>query len=409
MDVETQKAAKPSAADAQGRREALVRWLLDEGKHLARSRDVLGALCRRLVDDGIALQRVMVSVRVLHPQIVATGYVWRPEMAAAEQVDRRHDILNAGEYLNSPIRKIHEGSGVIRRRLTGSDPVLDFPILRDIRDQGATDYVAFPMPFSDGSVNVISFASDGPSGFSDACIAHFEALVPVLSAVLEIHSQRRMAGTLLDTYLGHSAGERVLSGDIMRGGGVTMHAVVWYSDLRNFTVMSDAMPRDHLMSVLNDYFECMIGAVESGGGEVLKLIGDGVLAIFPIGDAAFRHYVCNRATDTALKADANMAALNEKRAAAGRTVLDFGIAMHIGDLIYGNIGSPERLDFTVIGPAVNQVTRIEGLCKQTGQRLLVSADFARTCERPLQSMGTFALRGVEGEQEVFAIVDPPAK
>ena len=180
MDVETRKTAKPSTADAQGRREALVRWLLDEGKHLARSRDVLGALCRRLVDDGIALQRVMVSVRVLHPQIVATGYVWRPEMAAAEQVDRRHDVLDAGEYLNSPIRKIHEGSGVIRRRLTGSDPDLDFPILRDIREQGATDYVAFPMPFSDGSVNVISFASDGSSGFSDACIAHFEALVPVL-------------------------------------------------------------------------------------------------------------------------------------------------------------------------------------------------------------------------------------
>ncbi len=406
MAVKTQSTAKPSPAAGHGHRETLVRWLLDEGKHLARSRDVLGALSRKLEEDGIALQRVAVSVRVLHPQIVATAYVWRPGMAAAEQVDRRHDILDAGEYLNSPIRKIHEGSGAIRRRLDGPGAVLDFPILHDIREQGATDYVAFPMPFSDGSINVISFASERPGGFSDECIAHFEALVPVLSAVLEIQAWRRMAGTLLDTYLGHSAGERVLAGDITRGGGVTMHAVVWYSDLRNFTAMSDAMPRDDLMNVLNDYFECMIGAVEAGGGEVLKLIGDAVLAIFPIGDAAFRHYVCNRATDTALKARANMAALNEKRAAAGRPVLDFGIAMHIGDVIYGNIGSPERLDFTVIGPAVNQVTRIEGLCKQTGQRLLVSAEFARTCERPLQSLGRFALRGVEGEQEVFAIANP---
>jgi len=167
--------------------------------------------------------------------------------------------------------------------------------------------------------------------------------------------------------------------------------------------MSDRLPQDRVIAVLNDYFECLIGAIEAGGGEVLKLIGDAVLAIFPTEDAAFRYVVCHRALDTARKARLCMAALNRQRQAAGEPVLRYGTALHLGKVIYGNIGAPNRLDFTVIGPAVNHVTRIEELCKTTGHDLLVSRDVAASCERPLVSLGRHRLRGVAERHEIFTL------
>lgn len=383
----------------------IVDWLLAEGRHLTSTRDLIGRLCVRLVEAGIPLRRLIVAVRTLHPLIVTSGYRWVPGTDRAEQVDQGHDILNKDAYLKSPIKAIHDGAPEVRRRLEGPGVRFDFPILEELLQQGATDYLALPLVFGSGRINVLSLTTDRPGGLSDDDVALIQAVREPLSAVLEIQSMRRIGATLMDTYLGHQAGARVLDGQITRGSGESIHAVVWYSDLRGFTPMSDELGRAEVIAVLNDYFECVIEAIEAGGGEVLKLIGDGVLAIFPLTDAAFRHYVCNHALDTALRARAAMADRNLARAAAGQPALDFGVALHVGDVIYGNIGAPHRLDFTVIGPAVNHVTRIEGLCKTTGQNILVSEEFKRTCERPLISAGRHQLRGIDGPQEVFTHAD----
>lgn len=383
----------------------IVDWLLAEGRHLTSTRDVIGGFSLRFVEAGVPLCRLIVAVRTLHPLIATSGYRWVPGMDRAEQVDRGHDILNKDAYLKSPIKAVHDGAPEVRRRLEGPSVTLDFPILEELQQQGSTDYLALPLIFGGGRINVMSLTTDRPGGFSDDDVALVLALREPLSAVLEIQSMRRIGATLMDTYLGHQTGARVLDGHITRGSGETIHAVVWYSDLRGFTPMSDALDRAEVIAVLNDYFECVIDAIEAGGGEVLKLIGDAVLAIFPLTDAAFRHYVCNHALDTALKARDAMAEYNLARAAAGQPPLDFGVALHVGDVIYGNIGAPHRLDFTVIGPAVNHVTRIEALCKATGKNLLVSEEFRRTCERPLVSVGRHRLRGVDGPQEVFTHAD----
>lgn len=396
--------ASPGAAHV-GSAGEICAWLLGAGKTVRRVHDLLDGTCRRLLSADVPIWRMMISIQTLHPQILTTGYRWRCGMAHAEQVDQGHDILDSQKYLTSPLKVIHDGAPHVRRRLEGPDAVLDFPILVELQQSGATDYVILPLPFSDGSIHIMSFASDRPGGFSEADMALIEAILPPLAAILEIHATRRIAATLLDTYLGPKTGARVLSGQITRGSGETIQAVVWYSDLRGFTRMSDTMPRDRVIAVLNDYFECLIGAIEAGGGEVLKLIGDAVLAIFPTEDAAFRYVVCHRALDTARKARMCMMALNCQRQAAGEPALRYGTALHLGKVIYGNIGAPDRLDFTVIGPAVNHVTRIEELCKTTGHDLLVSRDVAANCERPLVSLGRHRLRGVAEPQEIFTL--PP--
>lgn len=402
MTTLTHTVAAPPPAEA-AEREDLAAWLLHEGPKFRRTRKLIGALCHKLIAADVPIMRAAVTVRTLHPQILGTGYTWAPGMHDAVQVDRGHDILNDEMYLRSPFKTIHDGAPRVRRRLEGPDTQLDYPILEELRAKGGTDYVALPLNFGDGSIHVISLATDRPGGFTKGCIALFETLLPALSTVLELLNQRRVTAALLETYLGLNAGKRVLNGEITRGSGENIHAVVWYSDLRGFTPLSDSKPRDELMSVLNDYFEIMIGEIEAGGGEVLKLVGDAVLAIFPMTDAAFRYYICNKALDTAVKARAAMMERNIQRAAEGKVATGFGIALHLGDVIYGNIGAPDRLDFTVVGPAVNHVTRIEELCKQVGTNLLVSEAFKSTCERKLVSVGEHRLRGIDEPQEIFTV------
>jgi len=383
-------------------RGPVLEWLLEEGRYIARTRDLVNQLCNRIVESGVPLWRVVINVRTIHPQILATAYAWR-RGADAVAIDRGHDILNDPAYLNSPFKVIHDGAGGLRRRIEQIEGPLDFPILNELREQGATDYVAMPVVFSDQEIHVISLASDRPGGFSTEDLAAIYELLPVLALVLEVHSIRRIGTTLLDTYVGHHAGERVLRGQITRGEGEIIHAVIWYADLRGFTAMSDALPHHEIIALLNDYFERMVAPIHAHGGQVLKFIGDGILAIFPLGDAAFRYYVCRSALDAAQEASASMAELNREREASGKAPLHFGLALHVGDIVYGNIGAPDRLDFTAIGPGVNLTARLEALSAALGETVIISSEFARTTERPLRSLGHYTLRGVAEPQEVFTV------
>ena len=245
----------------------------------------------------------------------------------------------------------------------------------ELRSASVTDYVVLPAPFSDGTNKALSLATTRVDGFSDDEIALFAAMTPAVAVNLEIQALRRMARTLLDTYVGRQSSGRVLAGQIRRGMGETINAVIWLSDLRGFTSLSESSPRDELIEMLNRYFGPMCDAVEVSGGEILKFIGDSVLAIFPIElDAAA---ACRRALEAAHAAGIAIEAENLLRAASGAPQIHYGLALHLGDVMYGNIGGDARLDFTVIGPAVNLTSRIELMCKDLQRSPLLSAEFVR--------------------------------
>jgi adenylate cyclase len=228
------------------------------------------------------------------------------------------------------------------------------------------------------------------------------SIIPPLSRVAEILALSRTAANLLDTYVGHNAGERILAGHIQRGEVEPIHAVLWFSDLRGFTSLAAKLDAGALIRALNELFECQVPAIEKRGGEVLKFMGDGLLAIFPIksGGRSVAE-LCDAALDAADEAHGALAALNRRRAQAEELPLEFGLALHVGEIAYGNIGGAGRLDFTVIGPAVNLAARLEGLTSKLGKRIVLSEQFAAATKRPVERLGEFELKGVPGSPTAF--------
>jgi adenylate cyclase len=274
-------------------------------------------------------------------------------------------------------------------------------VLHEVARDGGTDYLAFPMPVSRGEWPVLTIATDRASGFGEADIVKFRTLVEHLGAVIEMHIGHRVTTTLLDTYLGRETGERILRGLIRRGDGEEIRAVLWFSDLRNYTALSEMLAPEHVLDILNFYFQTLGDALARHGGEILKFMGDAVLAIFPIKDAMFVPDACSGAIQAALDAQADMDRMNSGREAADEPPIRFGIGLHIGTVTYGNIGTEDRLDFTVIGPAVNRCARLQALTKEAGVSILASAEFNQNCPRPLRAAGRYAMRGIEEQQDVF--------
>jgi adenylate cyclase len=377
-------------------------WLLGEGRWLTTPGEMLTVLCERLVAQGLPIDRVGLHIRTLHPELLATRTLWQRGTAAAlETLYARSDPRES--FLRSPFFVVYDTGETLRRRLDGPSEDFDFPILADLKAEGFTDYVVAPIRFTTGQMHATTWASRRAGGFRDADVSSIAQLLPALAAIAEVHEARRVTTTLLATYLGQQAGLRVLNGTIRRGDGETIAAALWYCDLRGFTAMSDALPRDEVIALLNDYFECMARPVEARGGELLKFIGDAILAIFPITDDLDRDRACRAALAAAEAALAELAALNARRAAEGAAELKIGIGLHTGAVMYGNIGAPGRLDFTVIGPAVNLVTRLESLCPALGQPLLTSARFASPCGSKLVSLGLHPIKGFADPQEIFGL------
>ncbi|HEX2479784.1 MAG TPA: adenylate/guanylate cyclase domain-containing protein [Geminicoccaceae bacterium] len=381
-------------------RSPILDWLVGEARLLPNGRSLLLALCERLVTAGLPLARASFHVRVLHPQLIGIGYYWQRGSDEIRVFRAEHGIQETSVYQQSPMRILFEGAGAVRQRLDLPDVAFRFPLFYELRDQGLTDYVALPVTFSDGKVHGTTWSSDRPGGFTTGDLAQIYDLLPALSLLLEIYLNRRIAITLLDTYVGRAAGERILRGQITRGSGETVRAAIWFCDLRGFTELSERTDRDALLACLNQYFDSMAGPVEQHGGEILKFIGDAMLAVFPLDT----NDACRRALQAALDARAAMAQLNRQRLAQGEDALGFGIALHTGDVMYGNIGTADRLDFTVIGPAVNLTSRLEGLCRALGLDLLVSDTFAGMCAcADYRSLGTHRLIGIARPVEVFTV------
>jgi len=378
--------------------QPIVDWL-DHGAPPARlPQDVLLHLARRLGGIGISLYRVAVFVRTLHPNVIGRAFIWNADRDQVEVTSAEHGIQDTDQYLRSPVRVVYTEHVEVRRRLCDTACPNDFPILSELRSEGATDFLALPLHFLNDEVHAASFATRRPGGFGGAELAALRRVLPPLTRIAEIYGLRRMARNILDAYLGQQAGEKVLAGQIKRGDGEEIRAVIWFCDLRDSTPLADSMSREAFLALLNQYFECVLGPVQERDGEILRFIGDAALAIFPIGNEPAA-VACAKALDAAKDSIARMEKLNATRG----TPLRFGIGLHLGLVLYGNIGTPTRIEFTVIGAAANEAARIESLCKTLKVDLLISEHVARhLAERP-RSLGRHALRGVGNEIELFTL------
>ncbi|HEY5899966.1 MAG TPA: adenylate/guanylate cyclase domain-containing protein [Burkholderiales bacterium] len=375
--------------------QPVIDWLDGGATPASTPQDVLAELCKRLLEQGLDLYRVAVFVRTLHPNVLGRGFIWLRGREDIEVVEAAHGFRDTPLYQQSPMRIVFEQHVEVRRVLApGAE--LDFPVLEDFRKEGGTEFVSLPLRFTSGEVHAASFVTRQPGGFSEADMAALRRILPPFTRIAEIYAMRRTAQNILDAYLGRQAGEKVLAGHIRRGDGEEIHAVIWFCDLRDSTRLADAMSRDAFLRLLNEFFECVLEPVLAAGGEVLRFVGDAALAIFPVGGDAGD--ACRRAVEAARTAIARVEALNARREQA----LRFGIGLHLGHVLYGNIGTPGRIEFTVIGAAANEAARIESLCKTLGVPLLLSAPVASHVQ-DCHSLGLHSLRGVGEPMELFTL------
>lgn len=383
--------------------QRITNWLIDGAWSSQEPAEMIADFCERLVAAGLPLRRFGIFIRTLHPEIFGRNFIWRQgeevEIGAVE-----FDILNTPEFAASPLRIVFEQGVEVRGRT--DDPESErFPFVNDMRSEGATDYIAVPLPFLDGSVHATSWVTRHPGGFGDDHIAAIRSIVAPLARVAEIISLRRTAEMLLDTYVGNRAGARILGGQIRRGHNDTMQAAIWLSDLRGFTALSDRLPAETVVEILNQYFDCQVTAIRGHGGEVLKFMGDGLLAVFPIdeyvGDAA---HVCTRVLEAARESRASVEALAFP---VGEIVerFRFGVALHVGNILYGNIGGGNRLDFTCIGPAVNLAARLEKITGRLGRTVVASESFANVCREGWHELGEFPIAGFSRAQRVYGLAE----
>ena len=377
--------------------QPVVDWLTEGAPPSRLPRDVLLETCRRTVAAGLPIHRVGVFVRTLHPNTVGRAFIWQADKHAVEMTEAGNDLLESEAFLKSPIRKVMTENVEVRRRLADPACPMDFPVLEDLRKDGATDFVAVPLRFIDGEVHAASFATRRAGGFRDEDLAALRRLLAPFTRMVEIFGNMQKARNILAAYLGPSAGEKVLAGQIRRGDGQDINAVIWFCDLRDSTPLADSMSRREFLALLNDYFECVLGPVLEQQGQVLRFIGDAALAIFPVGERPAE--ACAKALAAAREAIVRMGKLNQARSRP----LRFGIGLHLGELTYGNIGTPTRIEFTVIGAAANEAARIEAMCKVLKVDLLVSEEVARALPQPWRSLGLHTLRGVGDKMELFTL------
>ncbi|WP_119462855.1 adenylate/guanylate cyclase domain-containing protein [Rhodospirillaceae bacterium SYSU D60014] len=400
----------------------IVSWLHRQALEGAAAGTILEGLCARLVAGDLDLERAIVAFMVFHPQFDAINFAWSRDTGRAERHTVTWQLILRSTP--SPFAHMHgTGTEELRYRLEDGEAKLPFPILEQLQSRGLTDYFAFFQPFG-GSVDpqfwpdlpsgvtiregiTGSFATARAGGFHRDELAALRVLAPPLALAVKTAAAHEMAEMLLGTYLGAASGRNVLRGRVRRGQGEVIHAVVWHSDLRDSTALAETVPLEVYLATLNAYFDCVIEAVAASGGEVLKLIGDGLLAIFPFGAGTRAgEEACRQALAAAREALGRLAEVNARRAEAGMTEIRCGIALHAGDIMYGNVGSARRLDFTVTGTAVNEVFRLETLCKVLAVPLVISEAVAALYPEQLRPLGQHTLPGVGRAIKVFSLPGP---
>ena len=383
--------------------EPLQKWCLEDGFLSPTGEALIGGFAEQVRAAGIPADRLSVAIQVLHPVLAGQGWIWTD--GALKCLRWPVAGLASQTYLLSPVRAILNGEvALIRRRVDVPEP--GYPVLEELKELGFCDYLALRLLAGDGKPHLLSVATRDPAGFTEAQIGTLERAVPLFQILVDRQILRLLSRTVSETYIGHKTGPRVMQGAIRRGTVERLRAAIWFSDIRNFTGLSLDLGPEWIVELLNQYFGAVGVAVEESAGEILKFIGDAALVVFPVTttDAA----ACEAALGCLRRVQAEVASVNAAREQQALPPIRYGVGLHIGEVAYGNIGAPARLDFTVIGPAVNLASRLEGLCAQTGAPAVLSEDFARalppgTVAPPL--LGTFTLKGIPAPQRVYGAPD----
>ncbi|MDI7861600.1 adenylate/guanylate cyclase domain-containing protein [Rhizobiaceae bacterium n13] len=378
-------------------RDALLSWLMAGVREELGVEQIFLQLCNRLVACGIDLSRASLHFRVHHPQWLGTRIIWSRGQPALDVQTVAYEVEATDTFRKSPFQIVFTTGSEVRQDLRMCGP-LRFALYEELRQEGHTDYTAWPIEHTQGKRHLVTFATDRASGFSDGEIALIREVLPLFSLVSEIRIKNQLARTLLQTYVGPHASEQILDGATTRGSGVSLNAAIMICDLRGFTRLSDRRSRDDVISILNQYFDAITGPIEKYGGEILKFIGDGLLAVFPLEQPEACENLL-RAVSEAQDAIAASQLGHELR---------YGTGIHVGEVMYGNIGSQKRLDFTVIGPAVNLASRLENLTKELQRPVLISSEFVKRagCADRTKCMGLHNLKGFEDAVEVHALCSP---
>ncbi|MGX9390475.1 adenylate/guanylate cyclase domain-containing protein [Nitrobacteraceae bacterium UC4446_H13] len=395
-----------SAPDA-GSFADIAAWLL---KSAARETEMLllfESFLWRLIAAGIPLDRASLHIGTLHPQLLGFAWNWRREDATCYEVKVLQSTSETDSFKLNPLARIFTTGEPLRRNPQSPEARTEFPMMAELADAGLTDYVALPFSSGTGYRHAMTLATKHPEGFPQSAGAKVRNVLDLFALHVERHIAQRIAENAVNAYLGDVAGRKVLSGSIQRGNGEAIRAVIWVSDLRGFTTLSDHLSGADMIVLLNAYFETLAGAVLAHGGEVLKFMGDGLLAVFPIGIETGAQAAARAALAAAQLAMRDLDALNDGALPQlagidGWHPLRTGIALHEGEVFFGNIGAPERLDFTVIGPAVNEASRVEALQKKLGRSILITEAVARHLDHALDHLGEHELRGVSLPVAVYS-------
>lgn len=380
-----------------------VDWLFGPGSRVTALPDLLRGLGEVLVAAGAPVLRLRLGIWAIHPQQEANAYTWMRGQAEATTMNVGYGIFQTPDYLGSPTEMMHRSGAIVRYRLDSLDPTHDHDVLFSLREAGGTDYIGIPMPTFTGRQDSLFVVTDRAEGFTDTDIAKFRMLARMLLPVVESLAQHQLSVNVLNTYLGERTGQRVLAGKIRRGDGERIKAALWYSDLRDFTAMSETVEETAMLGLMNAYFAHIFESVTVYGGEVLRFIGDAMLIVFPTADGQGPARACDNALNAAADAVYRLPALNARLRRQGLPAIAFGIGLHEGSVLYGNVGADARLDFTVMGPAVNRTSRIETLTKRLGTPVLMSKDFAALVSSQFgqADLGAHPVAGIAEPIQVF--------
>jgi adenylate cyclase len=382
--------------------DAIADWLLGPALQVATGAQAVDEFAWRMLAAGFPLARLTVHSGTLHPQFLGTSLIWWRDTGQTVQTFIEHEVVDVVPYHDNPVLRVIQGGETLRRRVEVADSELDLPILHDLKAKGCTDYLALPIAGAHGRRYAVTYTTDCVDGFSTRQVAELTRISQRMAVVCDSFMQRALTRHLLNIYLGPSAGPKVLAGQIRRGTGEELTAVLWSSDLRGFTTRSDRLPGQQMVAILNALFDAQANAIHMHGGEILKFIGDGLLAIFPIDSPALVSNAARNAMAAAMQGLEAVHRLVDDPSMLGEPALRIVVALHRGTVIYGNVGASDRLDFTVIGPAVNLVSRVETVAKALDEPIVVTDEFAQSYSGPLRSLGIHQFRGVANPRELFA-------